>query len=173
MRGIPRSPVALPGRTPVQGIEDDPHDEDQREDEQVNHYPSRGIWLAWLIVSHDHSSSLALKYRSIFRAYRIGAEHRVQGRDGWVLSTHKGVAAWDDVEFEALAVVDTDHCCRRARSRTYAPETRWYASPAAPDAGMAPVRPCAHPAVRRLTWWACCWPVRVVQDGPSRRWICT
>ena len=85
-RALPRSPMALPGGTSVQGGEDGPHDEGQREDQQVNHDPSRGIWLAWLIVSHDRSSSLALRYRSVLGACRAGAEHLVQGRGSMVRS---------------------------------------------------------------------------------------
>ncbi len=58
IRGIPRSPMAFPGGTPVYGGEDDPHDHDQYEDHHVNHCPSRRIRLVWLIVSHDRSSPL-------------------------------------------------------------------------------------------------------------------
>src|SRR6266487_3465349 len=36
----------------------------QYEDQHVNHCPPRGKWLARLIVSHDRSSPLALRYRS-------------------------------------------------------------------------------------------------------------
>jgi hypothetical protein len=82
----PRSPMALPGGTSVQCGEDGPHDKGHHEDQQINHDPSRGIWLAWLIVSHYRSSSLALRYRSVFGACRAGAEHLVQGRGSMVCS---------------------------------------------------------------------------------------
>jgi hypothetical protein len=70
----------------VQCGEDGPHDKGHHEDQQVKHDPSRRIWLAWLIVSHDRLSSLALRYRSVFGACRAGAEHLVQGHGSMVCS---------------------------------------------------------------------------------------
>src|SRR5690242_4815892 len=49
---LTRSPMAAPGRAPVQGVKDDPHDEAQYEDQHVDHCPSRRVWLARLVVSH-------------------------------------------------------------------------------------------------------------------------
>jgi hypothetical protein len=92
----------------VQGGEDGPPNEGQREDQQVNHDPSRGIWLAWLIVSHDRSSSLALRYRSVFGACRAGAEHLVQGRgsmvrsEEWLLRWLVGLDTWSFAELLTL-----------------------------------------------------------------------
>lgn len=87
----------------MQGGEDGPHNEGQREDQKVNHDPSRGIWLAWLIVSHDRLPSPALRYRSVFGACRAGAGHLVQDRgsvvrsEEWLSPTARRV--------EALAVI--------------------------------------------------------------------
>lgn len=79
---LTRSPVAAPGRAPVQGVKDDPYDEAKYEDQHVDHCPSRRVWLAWLIVSHIRSSPLEDRLPVRPGVSRGGAAVVMAGRHG-------------------------------------------------------------------------------------------